>query len=510
MSGTDTARTFTLGGTNTGDNIFAGVIGNNGTGATSLTKTGIGTWVLTGTNTYTGTVTVSGGKLIVGTGGTTGVLGGTNAIAVSAGGTLVYNRSDLVTLDRAFSSDSAGTLIKNGGGDMTISSFILLPTSFIVNSGIVTVNGGTFGGNRLVGNGTITINAGAGLVVAAAHALGGSQSSMSDSVVVNGGLLTLNEEQYFNNLTLQNGGSVNGIDEVRASNATNWQVTGSSETASVISTLVSHVSAANWTVQDITGDSDADLVISGRITSTGSLNKGGAGTMELSNDANSYSGGTNINAGTLLVNTLTGSATGTGQVTIASGATLAGRGAVNTTNANITINGTLSIGNSGDDLFTSDLSLHLGTGTGAVIFNGVLVFDIFGQEDDTLGSEHGQLYSDVLKFNTTGTVQLGGTLKVNDASADALNWNEGDSWQLIDWTNVTAGGITGSFSNFELPTLADGLKWDTSLLAETGVISVTVVPEPGRLLMLSLAAGMALLRRSRKVNTQRAPVTTCV
>lgn len=508
LSGTDTARTFTLGGSNTGANTFAGVIGNNGTGATSLSKTGAGTWVLTGANVYTGAVTVSGGTLAVGDGGTTGTLGGTNAITVSAGGTLVYNRSDLVTLDRAFATGSSGTLIKNGAGNMTISAFTLLPTSFIVNSGVVTVNGGSFGGNRLEGNGTITINAGGSLVLASTHALGGSNGGMSDSVVVNGGLLTINEEQYFNNLTLQNGGNVNGIDEVRASNATNWQVTGSSETASVISTLVSHVAAANWTVQDITGNSDADLVISGRITSSGSLNKGGAGTMELSNDANSYSGGTNINAGTLLVNTLTGSATGMGQVTIAAGATLAGRGAVNTTNANITINGTLSVGNSGDDLFTSDLNLHLGTGTGVVIFNGVLVFDIFGQEDDTLGSEHGQLYGDVLKFNATGSVQLGGTLKVNDATADALNWNEGDSWQLIDWTNVAVGGITGSFSNFELPTLADGLKWDTSLLAETGVISVTVVPEPGRMVLLSLACGLALVRRKRKVNTPTGSVAS--
>jgi fibronectin-binding autotransporter adhesin len=168
----------------------------------------------------------------------------------------------------------------------------------------------------------------------------------------------------------------------------------------------------------------------------------------------------------------------------------------------------LRVGNTGDDLFTSDLNLHLGTGTGTVLLNGVLVFDIFGQEDDTMGSEHGQLYGDVLKFNNTAAVQLGGTLKVEDAAADALNWNEGDSWQLIDWTNVTVGGITGSFASYDLPTLAEGLKWDTSQIGVTGVISVTVVPEPGRMLLLVLAAGAGILRRRRPVNTSRLAVAT--
>jgi fibronectin-binding autotransporter adhesin len=190
-------------------------------------------------------------------------------------------------------------------------------------------------------------------------------------------------------------------------------------------------------------------------------------------------------------------------VTIATGATLAGRGAINTTNSNITVNGTLRVGNLGDDLFTSDLNLHLGTGTGTVLLNGVLLLDIFGQEDDTMGSDHGQLYSDVLKFNNTGAVQLGGTLKVEDAAGDALNWNLGDSWQLIDWANVTAGGITGTFATYELPTLAAGLKWDTSLIGQTGYISVIAIPEPSRAMLLLMAGTGVLIRRRRKQGVGR-------
>lgn len=75
QGGTASARLLTLNGTNTGDNTLGSIVGDSGTGAniTSITKTGVGTWVLSGENTYTGTTTVNQGILKV-TG--SGVLGG--------------------------------------------------------------------------------------------------------------------------------------------------------------------------------------------------------------------------------------------------------------------------------------------------------------------------------------------------------------------------------------------------------------------------------------------------
>jgi fibronectin-binding autotransporter adhesin len=66
FSGTNTASSLTLTGTNTDANTLTAVIGNNGSGITSLNKTGTGTWLLGGTNMFTGDTTISGGTLALG------------------------------------------------------------------------------------------------------------------------------------------------------------------------------------------------------------------------------------------------------------------------------------------------------------------------------------------------------------------------------------------------------------------------------------------------------------
>lgn len=92
----NTATNFILTGTNSGANTMALVIGNNGTGAVSVTKNGTGKWVLSGINTYTGSTTVNSGSLLI-DGSTSGsaytvkntaLLGGSGTITPGASHTL--------------------------------------------------------------------------------------------------------------------------------------------------------------------------------------------------------------------------------------------------------------------------------------------------------------------------------------------------------------------------------------------------------------------------------------
>ncbi len=81
-------RTLTLAGTNTGANTMGKVIANNGSGATSLTKTGIGTWILDRVNTYSGATNINAGILSINGTGTIN----SSAVTIN-GGTFRYNSS---------------------------------------------------------------------------------------------------------------------------------------------------------------------------------------------------------------------------------------------------------------------------------------------------------------------------------------------------------------------------------------------------------------------------------
>jgi fibronectin-binding autotransporter adhesin len=77
-------KTLTLTGTSTAANTISNIIPNNSeTNVTHLKKTGSGTWVLGGANTYTGTTSIEAGTLLV-----NGSINAASAVSVSAGATL--------------------------------------------------------------------------------------------------------------------------------------------------------------------------------------------------------------------------------------------------------------------------------------------------------------------------------------------------------------------------------------------------------------------------------------
>lgn len=148
----------------------------SGTG--DLTKTGVGTLVLTGASPLTGTTIISAGTLQLGDGGTTGSL--TGAIVNDA--TLSINRSDSFTIANAITG--TGALLIEGGGTATfatsysgslsaVGSSIQLDGASLAGASIALEGGSVLSGNGSVGNlavlsagtvapgnspGTITVN----------------------------------------------------------------------------------------------------------------------------------------------------------------------------------------------------------------------------------------------------------------------------------------------------------------------------------------------------------------
>ena len=137
-------------GVDNGSGSFSGVIGNSGDGgsAFSVTKSGSGTQTLSGANTYSGDTTINGGTLEIGGAGTLG--SGTYAGAIANSGTFKQNS----TSDQTLSGDITGTgsLVKDNTGTLTL-----------------TGNNTYSGGTTLTGSGTLVItgvtSAGTGAIV---------------------------------------------------------------------------------------------------------------------------------------------------------------------------------------------------------------------------------------------------------------------------------------------------------------------------------------------------------
>jgi fibronectin-binding autotransporter adhesin len=145
-------RTIALGGSNTGDNILGGSIGNAG-GTTTLAKNDAGKWVLTGTNTFTGTTNINGGILQLGNGGTTGSVASGNII--NAAGTLAFNRSDTLSYGGVISG--AGVVHQTGGGSTVLTGANTYTGGTTISAGTLQLGSGGATGS-IVGN---VVNGGA-------------------------------------------------------------------------------------------------------------------------------------------------------------------------------------------------------------------------------------------------------------------------------------------------------------------------------------------------------------
>ncbi len=383
MSGSG-ARTLTFSGTGISGAEFDGVIGDGTGGATSVVKTGTGSWAIVGPNaTYSGNTTINAGTLRV---NGTNAISPTSTVFLASGATLSVGNTTATNQTIANLQDGTG-----GGG--TITSGFVNPVGLIVQSGsfsgtikdqsnrilnftkstsgTLTLSGtNSYTGATTVSGGTLVAGSNSVLGFGGAYALnttiGTSTVSGNSTVDLNG--RTLNEP-----LTLSGGNLVNnsvstatfsnglaGITYTNAGGTYSGAITvtfsgggGSGATATAVASTVTtggtitsitttaagsgYTSAPTVTINGSTGGSgtaSASAVLSSLALSGTSNNIGGSGNMTIAaavSDSGGAGGFTKTGAGTVTlsaVNSYSGGTTISGGKLIGTNTTAFGTGTI--------------------------------------------------------------------------------------------------------------------------------------------------------------------------------------
>lgn len=423
VAGVTTARTLTLSGSNTDLNTISGVIQNtNGAAGTlAVTKTGTGTWVLAGANTYSGATTLTTGTLHLnnaGSGGTSSAIG-TSALSIGTGTTIDNSSGSPITLSTANAVTWGGNFTFGGTNDLSFAN----GTSIASGSRTITLNGTgktlTFGALSITNATTQTVNDGGsgnklvlgGVVLAEsnqarAQTFAGNAAIEITGAVTDGAGTGADSLSYTGSSTLTLGGSSNTYTGTTTMNnaAGTLTLAGSSTTSAVTLTAgrlnVNHASAIGagtltLTAGTIDNTSAADITVAtaNSVVIGGNLAFGGTHSLSFANGTASIGGSRiltlNGTAKTLTFgpvsftssNTLTVNDAGSGNKLVLGGMVLGennqGRTQTITGTAAVDITGSITDGpgTGADGLSytgTSILTLSgAGTYTGATTMNGV-------------------------------------------------------------------------------------------------------------------------------------------
>ncbi|MDW8309461.1 MAG: autotransporter-associated beta strand repeat-containing protein [Verrucomicrobiales bacterium] len=412
-------------------------------GTQGLNKTGTGTLLLSGANTYSGDTTISAGVLRLGaTGGIPSGAGAGNVI-VSAGATLdigstggnINGLSGAGTVDKSQTGSHTLT-VGNNDATSTFSGVITDSTGTLnltkVGAGTLTLAGSTantFTGTTTVNGGVLVLGKSAGNAVPGALTIGAATVRLSgnnqiadgSAVTINSaaGLLDLNgNSDTVGTVTMTGGTITTGAGTLTLGG----NVTGNAaaSTATISGNLNLGGATRTFTIAD--GTAATDMSITANI-SNGGLTKAGAGVLALSGN-NTFAGGLSVNAGTVVLGSDT--AAGTGTLTMSAGITLEGAGGTRTITNNLTIN---SVTFGGSDLIFTDSFDQLAARTYTVLNTTTFAGAIIGGDALTKAG------SGTLILSAANTI---GAVTINAGALRAAN--SGALGTTVAGTTVNAGG----------------------------------------------------------------------
>ena len=541
LSNSATANVTDLAGT---ANLTVTGVVSNGTSnvQTGVAVKGTGITTFNGVNTYTGSTAISSGATLkIGNDSALGTTAG--GTAVSSGGVLDLNGRTVgaETLSLAGSGIlSAGALINSNASAASQSGAVTLTSNTTIGAGNITLGsiGDASAAKSLtkIGTGTLTLGGTNTYTGGTTIQEGTLHISAGNSAV---GLFTLsgttpilklsNVNALSTNATLlgasaaANAGTVDlavaGSYSLAAYTGNNMKFTASSGSASTLTftgnSVISSSTAGSGGRTITNNDSNLNLVFSGdleigstvtntvtiagsgnttvegSVFNTGagvrSLEKSGSGTLTLSG-ANSYNGATIVNAGKLVING--NSSTSTGNVSVATGATLGGSGLLGGATS---VTGTLAPGNSIESLGLGALSFVTGS-TYAYELNSSSFAGDLTYSSGSLNIAAGSIL--------TLTELFSGTLATNSkltliSSVGA--WNGGlftyNSSTLADDSEIVLGSNTWKFNYND--TLG-GSNYTSDQAGAANFVTLTVIPEPNVAMVVGGLGVLALLRRRNR------------
>ena len=471
LAGTTPGITVNALGTNKTATISAIIEGTAG-----LVKSGTGTLILSGPNTYTGGTTISAGTIQA-----------TNSAALSTG-TITLNGGGVLFSDVTLSNAiilNGGTLAAKGNTSVTYSGPITVnasTTSSVGNNG----TGGDVGlSGNISGSGTVTT-------------IGNWSVQLSgDNSGFTGTWQSTSAQSWFNTATagsavakwVANGanfiGNIAGGGTVSLGELSGTTGRLKNDRANTTFTFSVGALNTNSSFSGLITDKDGDA------TSKTAITKVGSGTQTLGG-TNTYTGNTTISNGALSITT-TGALPGfstSGRYSVANGATLAVYNAV--TDANITsMLGTTN--------FAAGSSLGFDTTTAARTYNvtlsntaqGALGLTKLGTNTLTLSGSTSNSYTGTTTLGGNGRILLaktGGAIAIpGNINISSTTWNgnasgivlAGDEQiadtSVLTWTTTAFGGGTQGISFFRL----NGRTETIGGLVSTGTAGYAVIENRG-------------------------------